>query len=139
MVYFYRNTSQLCLYYLYVLYFVHLVGLIKEYIDQKCRKWKTLYLYLMQHSGLCMYFPTATLSLFQTPVPNYTDVDLSFSYSHFRSAFDFATMDQSSQYRFMGDIITVMTEIVEEQWSSPQLQEFMRLSKLLLLTLSRRN
>jgi hypothetical protein len=104
-----------------------LVGLINEYIDQKCTEWTTLN--LMQHSGLCTYFPTTTVSLFQTPVPNYTDVDLSFSYKHFRSAFNFATMEQSSAYSFIEGIIVVMNQIVEKQWSSPQLQEFMRLAK----------
>jgi hypothetical protein len=74
-----------------------------------------------------------TVPLFQTPVPNYTDVDLSFSYEYFRSAFDFATMDQTSEYSFMQGIISVMTQIVEQQWSSPQLQGFKRLAKLPIL------
>jgi len=37
MVYFYRNVSEYCLYYLRVSNIVHLVGKIKEYIDTKCR------------------------------------------------------------------------------------------------------
>jgi len=36
MVYFYRNMSEYCLYYLRVSNIVHLVGKIKEYIDPKC-------------------------------------------------------------------------------------------------------
>jgi len=35
-------------------------------------------------------FLTATVSLFQTRVPNYIHVDLSFSHEHFRSTFDYA-------------------------------------------------
>jgi hypothetical protein len=77
-----------------------------------------------------MYFPTANVSLFQTPVPNYTDVDLSFSYKHFRSAFDFTQIDQSSPY-FWENFIIVMNKVVDEQWSSPQLQEFMRFGNFL--------
>jgi hypothetical protein len=80
-----------------------------------------------------MYFPAATVSLFQTPVPNYKDVDLSFSYKYFRSAFDFAKMDLATPYDFGGEIMTVMTNIVEQQCSSPQLQEFIRLTKLHIL------
>jgi hypothetical protein len=80
-----------------------------------------------------MYFPKATLSLFQTPVPNYRDVDLSFSYEYFRSAFDFAKMDLTSPYDFSGEVLTVMTTIVEKQCDSPQLQEFIRLAKLPIL------
>jgi hypothetical protein len=78
-----------------------------------------------------VYFPTANVSLFQTPVPNYTDVDLSFSYKHFRSSFDFAQIDQVSPYKFFGEFIIGMNKIVEEQWSSPQLQEFMRYENFL--------
>jgi hypothetical protein len=80
-----------------------------------------------------MYFPTATAFLFQTPVPNYTDVDLSFSYDYFRSALNFATMDETSAYSFMEAIINVFTQILEKQWSSSQLQEFMRLAKFPIL------
>jgi len=80
-----------------------------------------------------MYFPIATVSLFQTPVPNYKDVDLSFSYKYFRSAFDFAKMDLVTPYDFSGGIITFMTQMVEQQYSSPQLQEFIRLAKLHIL------
>ena len=80
-----------------------------------------------------MYFPEANVSLFQTPVPNYKDVDLSFSYELFHSTFDFAKMDQSSPYDFGEQITRVMAEIVKQQWSSPQLQEFIRLAKLPIL------
>jgi len=87
----------------------------------------------MQDAGLYLYFPTANVSLFQTPIPNYKDVDLSFSYKYFRSAFNFAKMDLASPYDFGGGIISVMTQIVEEQYNSPQLQEFIRLVKLPIL------
>jgi len=87
----------------------------------------------MQDAGLYLYFPTATVSLFQTPIPNYKDVDLSFSYKYFRSAFNFAKMDLVSPYDFGGGIMSVMTQIVEEQYNSPQLQEFIRLVKLPIL------
>jgi hypothetical protein len=80
-----------------------------------------------------MYFPTATVSLFQTPVPNYKDVDLSFSYKYFRAALDFAKMDLVTPYDFGEDIMNVMIHMVEEQCSSPQLQEFIRLVKLPIL------
>jgi hypothetical protein len=39
---------------------------------------------------------TASLFLFQTPVPNYEDVDLSFCYEGLKDKFDFAKMDQTS-------------------------------------------
>jgi len=35
-VYFYRNMSELCLYYLYVFDIVRSVGLINEYVNPKC-------------------------------------------------------------------------------------------------------
>lgn len=102
---------------------------MSEDIDQECTEWKTLK--LMSHAGLYTYFPTATLSMFQTPVPNYKDVDLSFSYKYFRSAFDFAKMDLTSPYDFGEGIIQVLTQVVEDQHSSPQLQEFIRLQNFL--------
>jgi hypothetical protein len=70
------------------------------------------------------------MNLFQTPVPNYTDVDLSFSYEYFHSSFDFATMDQATAYEFIEQIIPVMAEVIEKQLTSPQLQEFIRLAYL---------
>jgi hypothetical protein len=72
----------------------------------------------------------ANVYLFQTPVPNYTDVDLSFSYEVFHSAIDFATMDQSTAYEFIEQMIPVMIEMIDKQLSSPQLQEFIRLEHL---------
>ncbi|XP_033607656.1 UDP-glucuronosyltransferase 2B31 isoform X1 [Cryptotermes secundus] len=62
----------------------------------------------------------------KTPVPNYTDVDLSFSYEYFHSSFDFATMDQATPYELIEQMIPVVTEMVKKQLSSPQLQEFIR-------------
>jgi len=38
MVYFYRNTQQLCLYCVYATDVVHLVGIINKHIDPKCTK-----------------------------------------------------------------------------------------------------
>jgi len=73
------------------------------------------------------------VSLFQTPVPNYKDVDLSFTYQHFRSAFNFAKMDLASPYDFTAELITFVFSMVEQQYSSPQLQEFIRLAKIHIL------
>jgi len=42
-------------------------------------------------------------------------------------------MDLVSPYDFGGGIMSVMTQIVEEQYNSPQLQEFIRLVKLPIL------
>ena len=101
---------------------MHLVGLIKENTDQECTEWTTSKL-----------IPTTTVSIFQNPVPNYKDVDLSFSYKLFHSAFDFAKMDLTTPYEFARDIIIFMTQLAEQQYSSPQLQEFIRLAKLPIL------
>jgi hypothetical protein len=73
---------------------------------------------------------TAKALLFQTPVPNYTDVDLSFSYKYFHSALDFTAMGEASPYEAFDLFIPVMNKMVEYQLSSPQLQEFIRLAYL---------
>jgi hypothetical protein len=75
----------------------------------------------------------ANVYLFQTPVPNYTDVDLSFSYQHFHSSFDFATLHDITPYQFVEQMIPFTTEMMEKQLSSPQLQEFIRSAHLIYL------
>jgi hypothetical protein len=42
-------------------------------------------------------------------------------------------MDQISPYDFIEQVITVMTNIVQHQLSSPQLQEFIRSAELPIL------
>jgi hypothetical protein len=76
-------------------------------------------------------FSTAyVIYLFQTPVPNYTDVDLSFSYKFLHSSFDFTTMDRITAYELIEQMVPFTTEMMEKQLSSPQLQEFIRLAYL---------
>jgi hypothetical protein len=70
---------------------------------------------------------TANIFLFQTPVPNYTDVDLSFSYKYFRSTLDATAMGDVSPYDVFDSLLSIMNKMVEDQLSSPQLQEFIRL------------
>jgi hypothetical protein len=76
---------------------------------------------------------TASLFLFQTPVPSYKDVDLFFTYEHLRAIFDFTNMDQTSGYDFARDVIPFLSKIPEIQLSSTQIQEFMRFAKRLIL------
>jgi hypothetical protein len=76
---------------------------------------------------------TENVVLFQTPVPNYKDVDLSFSYENFHSTFDFAKMEQTSPYDIIKISIPTMSKIIEHQLNSPHLQEFIRLAKLCIL------
>jgi hypothetical protein len=70
---------------------------------------------------------TVNAFLFQTPVPNYTDVDLSFSYKYFHSTLDMTAVGDASPYEAFDLFMPVMNKMVEYQLSSPQLQEFIRL------------
>jgi hypothetical protein len=67
--------------------------------------------------------------MFQTPVPNYKDVDLSFSYDLVKATFDFAKMDQTSGYDFTQQVILSMSKLSRIQLSSPQIHDFIRLGK----------
>jgi hypothetical protein len=75
-------------------------------------------------------YPIENAFLFQMPVPNYTDVDMSFSYKDLHSLLDFTAMDKVSPYKFTEYMMPVMAKMVEYQLSSPQLQEFIRLVQL---------
>jgi hypothetical protein len=75
---------------------------------------------------------TAYLFLFQTPVPNYKDVDLSFTYELVKKNFDFVQMHQTSEYDFMEQIIIPVSKLPRLQLSSKQIQDFIRFAKLLI-------
>ncbi|PSN29738.1 hypothetical protein C0J52_27738 [Blattella germanica] len=62
------------------------------------------------------------------PIANYTDVDISFSYKLHRAQHDFEGMVSQSPYEFIFSQIYMQTNLVDQQLSSPQLQEFIRLS-----------
>jgi glucuronosyltransferase len=62
----------------------------------------------------------------KTPVPNYKDVDLSFTYKVSKDKFDFAKMDQTSGYDFMQKVILSMSKLPRLQLSSPQMRDFIR-------------
>jgi hypothetical protein len=75
-----------------------------------------------------LIFPqTAIAFLFKTPVPNYTDVDLSSSYKFAGSLIDYTTLDEATPYEFVEQVMPVINKIVEHQLTSPQLQTFIRL------------
>jgi hypothetical protein len=75
----------------------------------------------------------AIIYLFQTPVPNYQDVDLSFSYKMGLSTMDFAKTEKALPYDFVEQFITLMCKVVELQLSSPQIQEFIRSAEVCTL------
>ncbi|KAJ9595581.1 hypothetical protein L9F63_013249, partial [Diploptera punctata] len=60
------------------------------------------------------------------PVPNYTAVDLSFSYDYFRTAFDFSSMDQHTSFHLIEKVGPIMSKLADDQFNSPQLQEFIK-------------
>ncbi|KAJ4429514.1 hypothetical protein ANN_21683, partial [Periplaneta americana] len=61
-----------------------------------------------------------------TPVPNYTDVDISFSHANYKSKFDFMGMTQTSAYRAMKNLFPYLSQLADQQLSSPPVQEFIR-------------
>jgi hypothetical protein len=75
--------------------------------------------------------------LFQTPFPNYKDVDVSFSYKHVKTTFDLGKVDQTSQYSFKKQVILFVYKITGTQLSSPQILVLIRLEKLYFNCLSR--
>ncbi|XP_021932915.1 UDP-glucuronosyltransferase 2B17-like isoform X2 [Zootermopsis nevadensis] len=62
----------------------------------------------------------------KTPLPNYTDVDLSFSYEIIASFVDVTAMVEASPYEFCEQLIYALNIITEHQLSSPPLQAFIR-------------
>ncbi|XP_069686452.1 UDP-glycosyltransferase UGT5-like [Periplaneta americana] len=62
----------------------------------------------------------------KTPVPNYTDVDISFSHANYKSKFDFMGMTQTSAYRAMKNLFPYLSQLADQQLSSPPVQEFIR-------------
>ncbi|PSN34576.1 hypothetical protein C0J52_18324 [Blattella germanica] len=92
--------------------------------------------YVLRHNGT-KHLRSAALDLawyqyllldviFETPIQNYTDIDISFSYGEFHSAFDFTSMEQISVYELASLSIPKMAKLTEDQLSSPQIQEFIR-------------
>jgi hypothetical protein len=69
---------------------------------------------------------TVNTFLLQSPVPNYTDVDLSFSYRYFHSVIRDTKSDLDTPYKCTETFLYAMTKTVENQLSSPLLQELIR-------------
>ncbi|KAJ9587484.1 hypothetical protein L9F63_028262, partial [Diploptera punctata] len=60
------------------------------------------------------------------PIPNYTDIDISFSYDYFRTSLDFARMEHTTAYEMISQVIPVGNIMIDGQLSSPQVQEFIK-------------
>jgi hypothetical protein len=69
--------------------------------------------------------------LFQTPVPNYKDVELS-SYEFVKPVLEFAKMENNSLNDISEKIFLEMIKLPGHQLSSPQIQDFIRLAKCCL-------
>ncbi|KAJ4429683.1 hypothetical protein ANN_21884 [Periplaneta americana] len=61
-----------------------------------------------------------------TPVPNYTDVDISFSYANFKASLDFMKMNTISPYIYLQEAVPYVSQLMDKQLSSPPIQEFIR-------------
>ncbi|XP_066998948.2 UDP-glucosyltransferase 2 [Anabrus simplex] len=57
---------------------------------------------------------------------NYTDVDLTHSYEHMRSRFDWASLPTMTGQEFVSTVFTYLVELCDSQLSSKSLQDFMR-------------
>jgi hypothetical protein len=68
----------------------------------------------------------------QTPVPNYQDVDLSFSYEMNVSTKDRAKENLTSPHDLIEQYISFLFKVAELQLSSPRIREFIRFAKLVL-------
>ena len=77
-------------------------------------------------------FLSAVLLLLQTPVANYRDVDLSFTYEMNVLAKDYAKVDPTSPYDFLKQHFSNMFKVAELQLSSPRIRDFMRFVNFVL-------
>jgi hypothetical protein len=82
--------------------------------------------FLNIHLKFFSYIAFNMVSLFQTPLPNYKDVDLSFSYELVNAGFDFTNMEKNSAYDNV-QLMSAMSKLSEIHLSSPQIQDFIRL------------
>jgi len=77
-------------------------------------------------------FLSAVLLLLQTPVANYQDVDLSFTYQISVSAKDYLKVDLTSPYDFLKQHFSFLLKVAEIQLSSPRIRDFMRFVNFVL-------
>jgi hypothetical protein len=68
----------------------------------------------------------------QTPVANYQDVDLSFTYEMKVLAKDYAKVDLTSPYDFLKQHFSFMLKVAELQLSSPRIRDYMRFVNFVL-------
>ncbi|KAJ9584430.1 hypothetical protein L9F63_021223, partial [Diploptera punctata] len=62
----------------------------------------------------------------QENIPNYMDIDLSFSYAYYRRQFDLETWDNLSIYDVTLQLISGLIKLTDNQLSSPQVQQFIK-------------